>query len=213
MPILDSRQYRAMTITPTATQPEAERQQLIESKYYVEGYAARFEPYLYYEDKNGAIYEQFLRSAFDNCDMSDVIFLYNHEGRVLARQSNNSLVVKIDDVGILTGTDLGRTEAARQIYDDIVSGMVTKMSWSFNPGQYDRDYYFDREKRTLIHINVPKMYDVSAVSIPANDTTSIMARAFFDGAIEECLRRDRALEDRRRLLRMKIKLLNEIKEF
>lgn len=200
MPILDSRQYRAMTLNLIAE----EQRKLIDSKYYVEGYAARYEPYIFYKDYDGQpVYEQFLRSAFDNCDMSDVIFLYNHEGRVLARQTNKTLALQLDDTGLLTGSDLGRTDAAKQIYDDITAEMVTKMSWSFSPGVYDRDYYFDRESRTLIHTHIPKIYDVSAVSIPANDTTSINARSFLDGAIEERLRSDRALDDKR----TKIKIL------
>lgn len=187
--------------------PMTEQQKLIESNYYVEGYAARYEPYLFYEDYDGQpIYEQFLRSAFDRTDMSDIIFLYNHQGRVLARQSNKTLIVRLDDIGILTGTDLGKTDASRQIYDDITTGMVTKMSWSFSPGVIDRDYYFDRESRTVIHTHVPKIYDVSAVSIPANDTTNINARSFFDGAIEERLRSDRALNDKRTKLKILINL-------
>ena len=59
-----------------------------DSNYYVEGYAARYEPYVLFEDEDGPIYERFEPGCFDNCDMSDIIMQLNHQGTVMARQSN-----------------------------------------------------------------------------------------------------------------------------
>lgn len=174
----------------------------IESDHYVEGYAARFEPYVLFDDPDGPIYERFERGCFDGCDMTDIIFQLNHEGTVMARLSNQSLIVEPDETGLFVAADLGRTEAARRLYEEISAGMITKMSWGFILG----DYEYDRDSRTIIHKRVKKIFDVSAVSIPANQNTEINARSWADGVIDLAARSEAALEERRRKLRLKIKL-------
>ena len=174
----------------------------IDSSYYVEGYAARFEPYVLYELDDGPIYERFERGCFDNCDMSDIIFQLNHQGTVMARQSNGSLIVEIDDNGLFTAADLSRTEAARRMYEEISTGMVTKMSWGFITGDYD----YDVANRTIVHRSVKKIFDVSAVSIPANQNTEINARSWADGVIDLAARSEAELDERRRRLRLKLSI-------
>lgn len=182
--------------------------QRIESDHYVEGYAARFEPYVLWEDEAGPVYERFEPGCFDNADMSDIIFQYDHSGKVMARTGNGSLIVEVDEKGLFTAADLGRTDAARALYGEIKAGMVTKMSWRFSLG----DYYYDKDTRTIVHRTVKKVYDVSAVSIPANDNTEINARSWVDGVIDTAARREAELDERRRKLRLKIKLLQEGQE-
>lgn len=189
-------QTRALTLlrhTPTAKR--------INSAHYVEGYAARYEPYVLYYDTDGQpIYERFERGCFDECDMSDIIYQYDHAGRVLARTSNGSLLVEPDDCGLFVAADLGRTEAAREHYSDVAVGMVKRMSWRFRVGEY----YYDHETRTIVHTKVARVYDVSGVSIPANDNTEINARAWVDGEISQATQREAELDERRRKLRTKI---------
>ena len=191
-------QSRALVLS--AFEPDAQR---IESDHYVDGYAALYEPYvLYYDWDNNPVYERFEPGCFDECDMSDIIMQYDHEGKVLARNSNGSLVVEADSTGLFFAADLSRTEAARNLYDEVKAGMVTKMSWRFRCG----NYYFDKDSRTIVHLTVKKIYDVSAVSIPANDDTEINARAWADGEIAQVARREAELDERRRRLRLKITL-------
>ena len=116
----------------------------------------------------------------------------------MARQSNGSLIVEPDDVGLFVAADLGRTEAARNHYEEIAAGMITKMSWGFILG----DYHYDRESRTIVHKAVKKIFDVSGVSIPANQNTEINARSWGDGVIDLAARSEAELEDRRRRLRL-----------
>ena len=182
-----------------APAPEVKR---IDSSYYVEGYAARYEPYVLYEDYDGPIYERFEPGCFDGCDMSDIIMQLNHEGTVMARMSNGSLIVEPDDVGLFTAADLGRTEAARRLYEEISTGMITKMSWGFVLGEYG----YDAASRTIVHRSVKKIFDVSAVSIPANQNTEINARSWADGVIDLAARSEAELNDRRRRLRLKVLL-------
>ena len=174
----------------------------LDSNFYVEGYAARFEPYVLFEDEDGPIYERFERGCFDTADMSDIIFQFNHQGTVMARQSNDSLIVEVDDNGLFTAADLSRTEAARRLYEEISAGMITKMSWGFYLG----DCEYDPQSRTIIHHTVKKVFDVSAVSLPANNNTEINARSWADGVIGLAARSEAELEERRRKLRLKINL-------
>ena len=196
----NERQIRALQ---TFVQPTTKR---IDSDHYVEGYAARFEPYVLYETPNGPIYERFERGCFDGCDMQDIIFQLNHQGTVMARLSNQSLIVEPDETGLFVAADLGRTEAARRLYEEISTGMITKMSWGFILG----DCYYDTDTRTLVHRTVKKIFDVSAVSIPANNNTEINARSWADGVIGMAARSEVELEERRRRLRLKIKLQEDL---
>ena len=194
-------QVRALQVFASA--PEAKR---LDSNYYVEGYAARYEPYVLWEDEDGPIYERFERGCFDGCDMSDIIFQLNHQGTVMARQSNGSLIVEPDESGLFTAADLSRTEAARRLYEEISTGMITKMSWGFIVG----DYYYDKDTRTIVHTKVKKIFDVSAVSIPANQNTEINARSWVDGVIDLAARSEAELDERRRRLRLKIKIQEDL---
>ena len=199
----DTAQTRALAVFSSSHETRR-----IETEFYVEGYAARYEPYvLFYEtDATGAeipIYERFEPGCFASADMSDVIMQYDHAGKVLARTGNGSLIVEADERGLFFAADLGRTEAARSLYADVKADMVNKMSWRFRCG----DYYYDRDNHTIVHTRIAKVYDVAAVSIPANDNTEINARAWVDGEIAQAARREAELEERRRVLRAKINIM------
>ena len=198
---LKTRQFRDMK--PLETRNEEE------NSYIVEGYRMKYEPYVFYEDGEGKVYEEFKREAFNKADVSDVIFLYDHQGKVLARNSNNTLKITFDDIGMYIEADLSTSKASREMYEEIKSGLVNKMSWSFNPGIRGRNYDFNEETRTLVYENIPKIYDVSAVGIPANNDTNINARNFVDGVIDE-VRTERFKEQRQKdLLKLQIELLKE----
>ena len=178
MPVVKEREYRALA-TPLMT---ANTNKRIDTEYYVEGYATTFnQPYTLWEFEDGTkYYEMIDRHALDDADMSDVIMQYDHEGRVFARQSNKSLIIEPNDQGLFIAADLGRTDLARGLHQDISAGMITKMSWAFMVAE---DSY-DRETHTRTILRVKKVYDVSAVSIPANDATNIAARNFASGRRE-----------------------------
>lgn len=174
-----------------------------DTAFYVEGYAARFEPYVLWEDENGPVYEEFARGCFDKTDMSDIIMQYDHRGNVLARQRNNTLIVEVDDNGLHMAADLSKSEAARNMFEEISNGLVDRMSWGFIPG----DYEYDRTTRTIRHTSVKKIFDVSAVSIPANDATDIHARsAFADGVIQRAAQELREAAEAKAKLKLKLKL-------
>lgn len=178
MPMKNNREYRNMVLE--AAQESEERT--------VVGYASTFnEPYTLYEDGNWRLDEVVDADAFANTDMSDVIMQYDHEGRVFARISNNTLRVEPDERGLLITADLGGTELGRQLYEEIRGGYTNKMSFGFT---VDGEEITDRKEpdghvvTTRRITSVRKLYDVSAVSLPANDATSISVRSLTDGEIK-----------------------------
>lgn len=189
MPIKSDREYRGMPLLSIT------KEKRIDSDFYVEGYATTFDdPYLLYERDGNKYFEVIDRHALDGADMSDVIMQYDHNGRVRARTSNGTLGIEPDSRGLFTYADLSRSGAAKELYEDISSGLVTKMSWAFTVAEDD----YDKAEHTRRIKRIKKVYDVSAVSIPANVGTDIAARSFFDGVIEaekqELLEREKMLE-------------------
>lgn len=199
MPVKSDRQYRSATFqVRTADEGESK-------KYIVEGYATTWERYPLYDWGEETIYEQFSKEDFAGTKMDDVIFQYNHEGRVFARMSNDTLKLSFDEHGLKVVADLSSTESSRQMYEDIASGLVTKMSWGFMPnGSPD----FDEKTSTLTwKCGIKKIYDVSAVSIPANDTTEISARSLCDGVIATALEERKKAERKVKAAKSMVALL------
>ena len=156
----------------------------------VEGYATTFnDPYVLYQEDGYTVVEQVDRNAFNETDISDVIMQYDHEGRVFARGSNGTLELAADNFGLHIRANLGGTEIGRQLYDEIAGGYTNKMSFGFRVAEDKREITEDRDKnevtvlRTITKIS--KLYDVSAVSLPANDGTSISSRTLGEGIIAE----------------------------
>ena len=213
MPKNDNREYRNMTLEVVPEVKDAEGQ---EERKVVAGYASTFnEPYILYQDDDLIYEEQVDSFAFDETDMSDVIMQYNHEGRVFARISNNTLSVQPDERGLFIEANLGGTELGRQLYDEIAGGYTDKMSFGFivDKDEELRTEAEDGRVRILRTItSVSKLFDVSAVSIPANNATSIAVstRSRIDGAIED-IRAERLEAERieleKRRLEVKAKAL------
>ena len=191
MPLKNDRQYRS-----------AEFRAKENESFIVEGYATTWERYPLYDYGDRTIYEQFSKEDFAGAKMDDVIFQYNHEGKVFARMSNDTLKLSFDDYGLKVVADLSKTESSRAMYEEIAAGLVTKMSWGFLPNGLPE---FDEESSTITwKTGIKKIYDVSAVSIPANDTTEISARSACDGVIERTLEECKKAQDleaeRRRMI-------------
>lgn len=183
------------------------------------GYATTFnDPYhlFDYDDWDGYrvhFYEQVAPEAFNETDMRDTIMQYNHEGRVFARVKNNTLRLHTDDHGLAVEADLSGTEIGRQLYEEIKGGYTDKMSFGFT---VDKDTIVkekDDEKKEIKVLRtisgVSRLYDVSAVSIPANDGTEISARSWADGVIAELTEEFRKAEEKEKQ-KQRIRILTEV---
>lgn len=211
----EGRQYRNIDVSALNRTDE-------NGEKVVEGYATTFnQPYeLFRVSDMGVTYivrEQVDANAFSSTDLSDVIMQYNHEGRVFARTSNGTLGIDPDMTGLHIRAYLGGTEIGRQLYEEIAGGYTDKMSFGFRVGEDKIDRTEERDAETgLVTVtilrtilDISKLYDVSAVSLPANDATSISARDFCDGLIAEIKEEFLAREQRERQ-KQRIRILTEV---
>lgn len=185
MPIKSDREYRSLVLAP-------------KDDFVVEGdFSTYDEPYLLGSyDEPGyrvEVWEQVKRGAFDDTDMTDVIMQYDHQGRVFARKSNETLEIELDDTPHMRAM-LGGTEIGRQLYEEIKGGYTTKMSFGFTVSSDERTQTEENREDGTVLIKslrtitgIKKLYDVSAVSLPANDQTSISARTYSDGVCDQVL--------------------------
>lgn len=211
MPMKTDREYRSMELRAVERTEEKD--------YIVEGYATTFgDSYELFRDGNYIVMENVDKDAFKNTDMSDVVFQIDHEGRVYARTRNGSLGLETDEHGLKTRTNLGLTESSRSVYEDIDAGLYDRMSFAFT---VKKDSYTEEERddgtviltRTILEVG--KLYDVSAVSFPANPNTDISARTKdgIDGEIKrfeaERLHEQEIRESRTRLKEQISRILEE----
>jgi HK97 family phage prohead protease len=113
--------------------------------------------------------------------MNDVVLNYNHNGKVMARTRNKTLQLSVDNRGLYIRARLDGTEEGRRLYEEIKGGYLDRMSFAFSVA--DEDYSGDTQMRTIKKIQ--RLYDVSVVSLPAYDDTSISARSYFSAVAEE----------------------------
>ena len=159
---------RILDFEVRALQPPDDGNEMI-----VEGRAVVFDtPTVLFESGGVEYKEQISRSAFDGCDMGDVIFVYNHNGAVMARTRNGTLALDIRTDGLYIRANIGGTAAGRELHEQIKGGYIDRMSFSFVPSEED---WNEREKLWTVK-RIKRLYDVSAVSMPAYEDTSISAR-------------------------------------
>lgn len=186
MPIKNEREYRALTLTPTN-----------DEERIVEGDFSTYDsPYLLYRyDIDGTdveVWEEVKKGAFDQTDLSDVIMQYDHQGRVFARGANGTLELELSETPHMRA-NLGGTEIGRQLYEEIKGGYTTKMSFGFTVSEDERVRTEENNdgKRSIKILrsikSIRKLYDVSAVSLPANDQTTISARTAAEGLAADVL--------------------------
>ena len=194
--ILDKREYRRIETEALETRTAED------GRMIVEGYATTYnQPYTLFREKDMIVQEQVDPDAFAETDMSDVIMQYDHEGRVFARVKNGTLELESDGHGLRIRANLGGTEIGRQLFEEIQGGYTNKMSFGFTVAGERRQRSMDGDGNTVVLrtiTKIGKLFDVSAVSLPANDATEISARSIGDGLIAEARKEIQAEEERAR---------------
>ena len=183
-----------------------------EPSFLVEGYASTFEPYKLIEIDGEDYNEQIMPDAFNEADMTDVVFRVDHSGPVFARASAGTVQLDVDDHGLHQISDLSKTQRGRDLFEDIAAGNYPQMSFAFTVGEE----HYDAETRTRVIDRVAKVFDVSPVTWPANPSTELHVRDYFNGVIEaeKAAEAERlaAEEERRRDLEHRGDLSKQIKE-
>lgn len=157
-------------------------------------------------------------TALDNADMKDVRFLVNHDINSIpfARSRNNNknstmqLEVKDDGLHIRVDLDTEKNPRAQELHSAVERGDIDQMSFMFRvDGEKWEDLDSDHPTRHITSIS--KIFEVSAVTFPAYEGTSLNARSTDDGhASLESARK--ALENARKLEESRSNLLTKLKE-
>jgi HK97 family phage prohead protease len=156
--------------------------------------------------------------ALDKADMKDVRFLVNHDVKSIpfARSRNNNknstmqLEVKKDGLHIRVDLDTENNPRAQELYSAVERGDVDQMSFMFRvDGERWEDLDSDHPTRHITSFS--KIIEVSAVTFPAYEGTSINARSTDDGhaSLESA---KEALDNARKLEESRNNLINKLKE-
>ena len=169
----------------------------------VDGMPVVFEtPTLIAEIDGVKFYEVIDRNALNDANMSDVVLNIDHQGKPAAKTKNKTLELRLSNEGLFMSADLSKNATGRELYEEIQNGFFNKMSFAFTVRQ---DSY-DKAKRTRRIEKIDRLYDVSAVTFPAYQETSIQARSIFSMELEKERLEERQREDKRRRLKLKLEI-------
>lgn len=164
--------------------------------------------------------ERIADGALADTDLKDVRFLVNHNTDMipLARSRNNNAnstmqMEVVDGVGmnIRVNLDTENNAEAKALYSAVERGDISGMSFMFTvDGDNWEDIDSDHPKRTITAIR--RVMEVSAVTFPAYEQTSISTRGLADAlenakaSLESVKAEKRAIE----IKKQKIRFLSEV---
>jgi HK97 family phage prohead protease/HK97 family phage major capsid protein len=143
----------------------------------VSGYAAVFDDIT----DIGYFKERIARGAFEGVMQDDVRLLINHTGVPLARTTNGTLDLEVDDTGLRYTARLADTTEGRDLYKLIKRGDISQSSFAFTIADED----WDRKANLRTITRMGALLDVSPVTYPAYPTTTVAARAKAAGPEDE----------------------------
>lgn len=158
--------------------------------------------------------------ALDDTDLRDVRFLVNHNTDMipLARSRNNNAnstmqlsVVPGSGLAIRVDLDTENNAEAKSLYSAVSRGDITGMSFMYTvDGDAWDDLDSDYPTRTITSIS--RVFEVSAVTFPAYEATSIQARGLADALESAKASLESAKAERRAVERkkQKIRILSEV---
>ncbi len=177
-------------------------------------------PIVYDQKTDLGWYDEIIeQGALADTDLRDVRFLVNHNTDMipLARSRNNNanstMQMSIDEEGMAIRVDLDieNNSEAKNLYSAVERGDIDGMSFMFTvDGDKWDDIETEHPTRTIT--NIGKVMEVSAVTFPAYEQTSISARGLdsaLDSAkssLDSVKAEARAIE----LKKQKIRILSEV---
>jgi HK97 family phage prohead protease len=201
---MNEKEIRAFTFEVRAENNE-------EHGYFLEG-----RPIVYDSRTNLGWYDEIIeKGALDKTDLKDVRFLVNHNTDMipLARSRNNTvnstMQMSVDEKGMLIRVDLDteNNAEAKSLYSAVERGDIDGMSFMF---VVDKDMWedIDTEHPTRHILGIDKVFEVSAVTFPAYEDTSVQARGLSDAldnakkSLENVKAEARKLERRKQTIRI-----------
>lgn len=143
-----------------------------DGEMYISGYFAVFNSE--YEMWPGAV-ESIADTAFDGALADDIRCLINHETRlVLGRNKAGTLTLKVDARGLWGEVKINPNDQdAVNLYERVKRGDVDQCSFGFDILDEEFEDRGDTVKWTIKKV---KLYEVSVVTFPAYEETSVSAR-------------------------------------
>lgn len=185
------------------------------------GHTLTGQPIVYNERTNLGWYDEIIADgALSETDLRDVRFLVNHNTDMipLARSRNNNAnstmqmeVIEGKGMSIRVDLDTENNADARSLYSAVERGDITGMSFMFNvDGDKWEELDSDHPTRTITKIE--KVFEVSAVTFPAYEATSIQARGLSDAleSAKTSLESAKAEAEATKRKKQLIKLLTEV---
>jgi len=168
------------------------------------GYAAVFNQ----ETDLGYFREMITPGAFDDVMEDDVRLLLNHDGAPLARTTNGTLTLAVDDEGLMYEAILSDTTQGRDLYKMIQRGDISQSSFAFTISE--QSWSKDKSVRSIDKVG--RLLDVSPVTYPAYAQASVMARSEFAAAqetqVEEAEVREEQVEDKPKVEKSEVRKLH-----
>ena len=179
------------------------------------------QPIVYDERTDLGWYDEIIdNNALSETDLRDVRFLVNHNTDMipLARSRNNNAnstmqmeVIEGKGMSIRVDLDTENNAEAKSLYSAVERGDISGMSFMF---RVDEDSWEDLEsEHPTRHIRtISKVFEVSAVTFPAYEATSIQARGLSDAleSAKASLESAKAAADAIEQRKKKIKLMTEV---
>lgn len=114
------------------------------------------------------------RSVLNSSDL-DVRGLLNHDPNMLLARTPHTLRLSSDSHGLQFELDIPDTTVGRDVRAMVDAGLITGCSFGFVAGEQDWSTHEGRDLRT--HVSVSKLLDVSVVTYPAYQGTSVSLRS------------------------------------
>lgn len=169
----------------------------------VEGVPIVFDqPTVLYEIDGIKYFEEISRDALNGAKIDDVVLNIDHSGKPAAKTKNGTLSIEVRERDVFIRADLSKNATGRELHEDITNGFYDKMSFAFTITESS----YDRDTRIRKILKIGRLYDVSAVTVPAYDQTSLSARSFFEAEAEKERMEVRLNEEKRKKLALKLKI-------
>jgi HK97 family phage prohead protease len=170
-----------------------------EDEYIITGYAAKYNS----ETDLGYIREVIMPNAFDEVLQDDVRALLNHdESSILGRTKSGTLRIWADGIGLGYEVKLDKRNTDHMnTYYSIQRGDISQSSFAF----IVKEQSWEKGEQTNLRkiMKVERLFDVSPVTYPAYNDTSVASRSMAESIKDEMPQEDWEFESRK----MKLQIL------
>ena len=123
--------------------------------------------------------EQIASNAFEGCNYDKCVACFNHNtDNILARYSSGTLKLSVDEVGLRFEFEVPNTTVGNDMYELVKRGDISQCSFAFVVAEESWKYDEQNDDNDLRTIEkIAELWDVSLVTYPAYEGTSVDARS------------------------------------